>query len=63
MPATDVNKSPGPNEWHLRFIKEFAAQPVVPLQVLFRKYFVYIIIYILPFRLKRSLYSNRTLNS
>ena len=36
----DIIKSPGPDEWYpmARFLKESAAQSVVPLQVLFRKF-------------------------
>ena len=37
----DMSKSPGPDEWHPRFSKESAAQLVVPLQVLFRKFLDY----------------------
>ena len=36
-----MSKSPGPDEWHPRFLKESAAQLVVPLQVLFRKFLDY----------------------
>ena len=34
----DPSKSPGPDGWHPRFIKEAAEQLVTPLQILFRKF-------------------------
>ena len=37
----DMSKSPGPDQWHPRFLKESAVQLVVPLQVLFRKFLDY----------------------
>ena len=34
----DISKSPGPDGWHQRFLKESAEQLTVPLCVLFRKF-------------------------
>ena len=34
----DPSKSPGPHEWHPKFVKEAAEQLVTPLQILFRKF-------------------------
>ena len=34
----DTSKSPGPNGWHPRFLKEAPEQLITPLQILFRKF-------------------------